>query len=35
MARRKKLENTSLEEQLEYVEQEIRTKRVRFKGTAS
>lgn len=26
MARRKKLENTSLEEQLEYVEQEIRTK---------
>ena len=26
MARRKKQENTSLEEQLEYVEQEIRTK---------
>ena len=26
MARRKKLENTCLEEQLEYVEQEIRTK---------
>ena len=26
MARRKKLENTSLEEQLEYVEQEFRTK---------
>ena len=26
MARRKKLENTSLEDQLEYVEQEIRTK---------
>ena len=26
MARRKKLENTSLEEQMEYVEQEIRTK---------
>ena len=26
MARRKKLENTSLEEQLEYVEQEIRIK---------
>ena len=26
MARRKKLENTSLEEQLEYVEQEICTK---------
>lgn len=26
MARRKKLENASLEEQLEYVEQEIRTK---------
>lgn len=26
MERRKKLENTSLEEQLEYVEQEIRTK---------
>lgn len=32
MARRKKLENTSLEEQLEYVEQEIRTKESDLKG---
>ena len=33
MARRKKLENTSLEEQLEYVEQEIRTKESDLKET--
>ena len=35
MARRKKLENTSLEEQLEYVEQEIRTKESDLKEPVS